>query len=99
MPSLKRGLLLYLSLGLLLTSCRDSVPPKIEVCILDGFGGGDCIETDGSQKYRFPSQMANYWATGEADEANYSSWCYATSVSTTKAAMSAIKFDAVAQSR
>ncbi len=61
---------------LLLSSCRDSVPPKIEICILDGTGGGDCVEADGTQLHKTPMELLNYWATNQADEANFSSWCY-----------------------
>jgi len=71
------GKLLLASLGLLLlSSCRDSVPPKIEICIGDGAGGADCVESDGSQMHRTPSQLTNYWMTSEPDEANLLSWCY-----------------------
>ena len=56
-------------------SCRDSLPPKIEICIFNGFGA-DCVEADGSKKYRLPSELNDYWMTSESDEANYSSWCY-----------------------
>ena len=88
----KRGkLLLALLVLLLVSSCRDSSPPKIEVCILDGFGGGDCVEADGSQLYRAPSQMLNYWATSQPDMQNFSSWCYDTSSSAAKAGMAVIE--------
>lgn len=73
------GKLLLLAFALALTSCRNSQPPAIEICILDGHGGGDCIEADGITKlYRTPSQMLNYWATGQPDMRNFSSWCYDT---------------------
>lgn len=86
------GKLFLASLGLLLlNSCRDSVPPKIEVCILDGFGGGDCVEADHSQLYKSPSAMKNYWSTSEPDEANFTSWCYDTSQSVVKVGMENIK--------
>lgn len=85
------GRLLCLSLGLLLTSCRSSVPPKIEICIGDGFGGADCVEADGTKKYRAPTDLLNYWMTGEADESNYSAWCYQTSASNARAGMRAIE--------
>lgn len=70
------GNLLFLALGLALSSCRESTPPPLEICILDGHGGGDCIESDGSRLYRVPSSMANYWATNEPDQRSFSAWCY-----------------------
>lgn len=76
MPLPWPGKRLLAVLALLLASCRTSQPPTLEVCILDGFGGGDCVETDGSQLYRAPSLMKNYWSTNEGDMANFSSWCY-----------------------
>lgn len=92
----QHGKLLFLSLGLLaLSSCRNSIPPKIEVCILDGFGGGDCVEADGSQLYRSPSAMKNYWSTSEPDEANFSSWCYDTTPEVVKIGMEKIKKSAL----
>lgn len=78
-------------LALALASCRESVPPKIEICIGDGVGGADCVEADGTQKYRLPSQLLNYWMTNEPDEANFTTWCYDGSPPATQAAMSAIK--------
>jgi hypothetical protein len=92
MRLLKLGSKLCLSLALVLISgCRNSQPPKIEVCILDGFGGGDCVAADGSQLYRAPSQMKDYWATSQPDEANFASWCYDASSSTVKAGMADIE--------
>jgi hypothetical protein len=90
MPPLRRGNQLLVSLGLLLTSCRDSVPPKIEVCIGDGVGGADCVEADGSQKYRLPSELKNYWMTGQPDMQNFSSWCYDATPSAAQAGMQVI---------
>jgi len=90
MPRQLRGPLLLVSLACLSTSCRDSQPPKIEVCILDGFGGGDCIESDGSKLYRLPSDMLNYWATSQPDEANFASWCYQADRQTVNKAMTLI---------
>jgi hypothetical protein len=96
MPLLKLGKPLCLVLGLLLlSSCRDSVPPKIEICILDGLGGGHCIEADGSQLYKAPSTMKNYWATSQPDEANFSSWCYDTTTAAVTPAMEQIREQAL----
>lgn len=87
----KRGKLLLASLALLLPSgCRDSIPPKIEICILDGTGGGDCVEADGSQVHKTPDELLNYWATNQVDESNFSSWCYDTSSSVVNAGMDRI---------
>lgn len=64
-------------LCLVLASCNEKDPPPvIEICILDGFGGADCIERDGSQKYRAPTELTNFWATNQDDMAAFSSWCY-----------------------
>jgi len=73
---LRHGKPLLVVLALALTSCRNSIPPKIEVCILDGYGGGDCVEPDGTRLYRTPSMLTNYWATSGSDEANFAGWCY-----------------------
>jgi hypothetical protein len=76
MPQAKHGKKLFLILACLLSACDKSYPPPIEVCILDGLGGGDCTESDGTKLYRTPSMMKNYWATGETDISNFTSWCY-----------------------
>lgn len=91
----KHGKWLCLGLGLLLVSCRQSQPPKIEICIGDGFGGADCVESDGSKLYRTPSQLRNYWMTGQPDMANFSSWCYDTGQNNVKAGMREIKSQAL----
>ena len=92
MRPLRLGKWLLVSLGFLhLSGCRDSVPPKIEICIGDGFGGADCIEADGSQLYKSPSALKNYWMTNEPDEANYTSWCYDTTSSAVQSQMAVVK--------
>lgn len=59
------------------SGCRSDTPPKLSIiCTLDGFGGGDCADPTGKYVYLAPSQMKNYWATSQTDEANYASWCY-----------------------
>lgn len=85
------GLLLSVSLALAIPSCRTSLPPKIENCVLDGFGGGDCVEVDESKMYRPPSKMTDYWCTNEPNMASFTSWCYDTSTEVTSRAMSQIK--------
>lgn len=83
----KPGVMLCLVLGLLQTSCRTSVPPKIENCINDGVGGGDCVEVDGSQRYRTPSEMKDMWSTNQADLANWAAWCYQADTALVKQSM------------
>lgn len=78
MLRLRLGRLLLPVLALALSSCRDSVPPKMEICIGDGLGGADCIGADGSRRYRLPSELKNYWMSNQPDMANFTSWCYAT---------------------
>lgn len=73
-----KKLLLWVAL-LALSGCRKDIPPVIEICILDGLGGGDCVEKDGSKLYRPPSGMKNYWSTSADDMAAFSSWCFKTS--------------------
>ena len=76
MRQLKHGKRPFLAAALLLISgCRTQPAPIIEVCILDGFGGGDCVEPDGTKIYKMPSQMKNYWSTNESDEARYAAFC------------------------
>lgn len=94
MQRLRLGNKRYLVLVLLLlniSACRNSVPPKIEICLGDGVGGADCIEADGSKLYRTPSMLRNYWMTSEPDESNFSSWCYDTTNATVQAAMNATR--------
>lgn len=92
MRLLKRGAMLCLVLAL--SSCRKSIPPQIEICILDGAGGGDCIEPDGSKRYRAPTDMGNYWATSQEDISAFSSWCYGTKLENAKAMMGKIEEEA-----
>lgn len=62
-----------------LDACRNDAPPRLSlVCTLDGVGGGDCADPDGKYVYKAPSEMLNYWATTQTDEANYTAWCYGT---------------------
>lgn len=82
---------LMLSSILALASCRTSRPPLIDICILDGIGGADCVLKDGSKASLLPSQLKNYWSTPEPDIAAFSSWCYKTDLGTTQAIMDKIK--------
>jgi hypothetical protein len=66
------GVLLCLALA----SCRKDKPPVIEICILDGLGGADCVEHDGSKVYRAPSELRNYVGTNPEDQAEFAAWCY-----------------------
>ena len=69
---------LMLCLVLVLSSCRSTRPPRIEICIADGYGGGDCIEKDDKRIVKTPSQLKNYWMTNPEDMAAFSAWCYET---------------------
>lgn len=89
-PLLGRRLLVALGLALL-SGCRESIPPKIEICILNGFGGASCELPDGSQRYRPPSEMNNYWATNESDQARFAAWCYDTELSVVQKEMAKIQ--------
>lgn len=82
--------MLLVASALFLSSCRSDKPPAVEVCILDGFGGGDCILKDGSKKYRAPSEMLNFWATSQEDMAQFSSWCYESPMTTTQSHLQVI---------
>jgi hypothetical protein len=83
------SLLLYTLFGV--SSCRTDKPPAIEVCILDGFGGGKCVESDGTELYKSPSAMKDYWATNEPDMGNYTSWCYQTSAASVQPSLLRVK--------
>ncbi len=80
-------LALFLSLG----GCRTDKPPVIEVCILDGHGGGDCTEADHLPKYRLPSEMNDYWCTNQADEAAFVGWAYGVPAKTAAAGMELVR--------
>jgi len=78
-------------LFLFLSSCRNSTPPPMDICILDGFGGADCVLKDGTRAYRSPTQLKNYWATTEFDMQGFSSWCYHTNSANIRSQMNRIK--------
>lgn len=83
MPLHKPGKLLFPVLLLVLSSCRSSQPPALSiVCIGDGFGGADCVDSGGNKVYKPPSQLVNYWMTTEVDEQNFTTWCYGSNSST-----------------
>lgn len=89
---MKRALTLLL---LTLSACRTDKPPVIEpICILDGFGGGDCVMADGSQRYMSPSELKNHWATSQASQANFAAWCYRVPPKTANAALELIRQNA-----
>lgn len=89
---MKHLLILCAFLALLSTGCRRDYPPPIEpICTMDGFGGGDCVHTDGKREYLAPSQMKNYWATSQESQAAFSAWCYGVKVKTAYKAMAQIK--------
>lgn len=85
------------------SSCRRSSPPKIDICLGDGVGGGDCLLREGSRLrgiciklrdagwYCPPSALENAWMTTQEDMAAYSSWCHDTSQKNVKAHMRAIR--------
>lgn len=91
----KNGKQPFLAIALLLlNSCRSSIPPAIDLCQGDGFGGADCILVSGSplrplcssvddtQKNRFkcpPSALLNTWITTQQSEKIFAAWCYDTS--------------------
>ena len=66
-------------LFLFMGACRSSVPPLIEICILDSFGSADCLLADGTKVVKLPSELTNYWATNQPDQARFAAWCYDTS--------------------
>lgn len=68
---------MVLTLSAMSLSCRSDKPPVISIiCTLDGLGGGDCVQSDGTRVYKLPSEMKNMWATTQTDEANFAAWCY-----------------------
>lgn len=98
MPQPLLGKKLYLTLAFLLlnfAACRKDPPPAIEVCILNGAGGGDCVEADGSQKFRLPSEMLNFWSTNQPDMKNFTSWCYQSSPAQAQAGMDRVSQEAI----
>ena len=75
-----------------LSACRNDKPPQLGlICTLDGFGGGDCVTSDGTKVYKSPSEMKNFWATTQVDEANFTSWCYKTTPAGTNAELEKLK--------
>jgi len=76
----------------LMLGCRTSKPPSISIiCIGDGAGGADCVDSAGNKVYKKPSELKNFWMTTQYDEANFTAWCYDTSPAKAAKAMSAIK--------
>lgn len=92
MRLLRNGGMLCLALGLALSSgCRETAPPKIDICIGDGYGGADCVLKDGSRAYKPPSALLNYWMTSQEDEAAFASFCYDAPKTAIKAHMNAVR--------
>lgn len=93
MQRLINGVWLSLVLGFLLSSCRTSKPPALSIiCLGDGVGGADCVDSVGNKIYKKPSELLNYWMTTEVDEQNFASWCYGGgSGGAVKAGMESIK--------
>jgi hypothetical protein len=90
MPRPLYGLML-LGVLALASSCRHSNPPPLSlICLLDGFGGADCVTASGVKKYLAPSETLNMWATTQADMSNFSAWCYDTNPKNTSSAMRVI---------
>lgn len=88
---LRNGRRLLIGLACFISACRRDLPPKIDICIGDGFGGADCVLKTGEKAYRSPSELKNYWATTQADMAAFSSWCYQASPQVIEAQMKAIE--------
>lgn len=69
-----------LSFGALLClagGCRNDRPPALgEICLGDGFGGADCSLADHTYRYRYPSDLKNFWMITQSDAAALTSWCY-----------------------
>ena len=86
-----RRLLLGSLLCSALASCRTDKPPVISiVCIGDGFGGADCVDSTGAKIYRKPSELLNYWMTTQVDESNFAAWCYQVNPPTAEKQLEAI---------
>lgn len=80
------GQKLFLVLALALSGCRTSNPPVIDICLGDGFGGGDCKLRVGSRLragcmlihddkyYCPPTLLKNAWMTTQEDMAAYAAW-------------------------
>lgn len=88
-----KNILVVIAACLCLFACRSSTPPKLSiVCILDGYGGADCVDANGNKIYKAPSELTNFWATTETDEQNFTQWCYGSGSSNAVAAgMKSIK--------
>lgn len=86
-----KNLTLLSFIAISISGCRTDKPPAIEVCILDGFGGGQCVESDGTEVYKSPSAMKDYWATNESDMGSYTSWCYQTNAASVQPSMLWVK--------
>lgn len=84
------GAALFLVLGLLLSGCRKDVPPPIPIGIGDGAGGADfdfpliaiekCTKQPSGKYYCPPSALGNIWMTTQDGMAQFSAWCYGTTV-------------------
>jgi len=59
------------------SGCPNDRPPQLGViCTLDGHGGCDGSAPDGTQIYKAPSELLNWWAVSQTDAVNLTSWCY-----------------------
>lgn len=100
----KSGLLPCLVLALLLTSCRSSTPPPIDIGTGDGVGGADFKLVPGSPLlavcqpevvngkkgyYCPPSALKNAWVTTQESMVKFVAWAYDTSVENAAAALAA----------
>lgn len=76
--------------SVVLSACRSSTSPPIDVCIGDGFGGADCVLASGDVAYRSPSELKNFWMTTQDHMRQYSAWCYDTNAANVDPAMAEI---------
>lgn len=71
--------------AMVLSSCRTTRPPALEVCVHEGAaepeqgiagGGADCSEADGKPLHREAKELQNYTMHSPDDYAKLLNWCF-----------------------
>lgn len=76
---------LAFAVAMVLSSCRTTRPPQLEICVHEGGsdpeqgvlgGGADCVEADGKPLHREAKELQNYSMHSPEDYAKLLNWCF-----------------------